>query len=39
MLDHRLRRWPNIEPELIQCVVFAEVVNVSNPCVARAVYI
>ena len=23
MLDHRLRRWPNVKPALGQCVVFA----------------
>ena len=23
MLGHRLRRWPNIKPTLLQCVVFA----------------
>ena len=26
MLDHRLRRWPNIETILGECVVFAGVV-------------
>ena len=26
MLDHRLRRWPNIETTSGECVVFAEVV-------------
>ena len=24
MLSHRLRRWPNINPTLVQCLVFAE---------------
>ena len=24
MLDHRLRRWPHIEPTMAQCLVFAE---------------
>ena len=23
MLNHRLRRWPNIEPTMVQCLVFA----------------
>ena len=23
MLDHRLRRWPNIEPTMAQCLVFS----------------
>ena len=24
MLVHRLRRWPNIEPTMVQCLVFGE---------------
>ena len=27
MLVHRLRRWPNIEPTMTQCLVFAGIVR------------
>ena len=33
MMDHRLRRWPNIEPVLGQCIVFAR-----NPANTKRLY-
>ena len=33
MLGHRLRRWPNIKPALVQRLVFAGLVQVNPfPC-------
>ena len=31
MLVHRLRRWPNIEPTMGQCIVFAGLNEPSTP--------
>ena len=31
MLAHRLRRWPNIEPTMGQCIVFAGLNEPSTP--------
>ena len=31
MLVHRLRRWPNIEPTMGQCIVFAGLNEFSTP--------
>ena len=31
MLVHHLRRWPNIEPTMGQCIVFAELNEPSTP--------